>query len=82
MLARLQRRNRGVGVLVPHRADGNRVDLVGEHFAVVAIRLLDGELFGLLRQPVRRARAQRGKFQVRNADDGPAVDFAEPALAR
>ena len=80
MLAGFERRDCGRGVLVPHGDDRHGVDLgIGKHVAVVGIGLAHAELGRLLLQPVRAARAQRREFEARHADDGFAVDLAEPA---
>jgi hypothetical protein len=73
-------RNGGGGVLVPHGDDRDGVDLgISEHVAIVGVGLAHAELGGLLLQPVGTARAQRREFEARHADDGLAVDLAEPA---
>ena len=80
VLAGFERRDCGLGVLVPHGDDRHGVDLgIGKHVAVVGIGLAHAELGGLLLQPVRAARAQRREFEARHADDGFAMDLAEPA---
>src|SRR5262249_52006340 len=52
---------------------------IGQHVAIVGVGLAHAELGGLLLQPVGTARAQRRKFEAGQADDGFAVDLAEPA---
>ena len=82
VLACSERRERGRGVLVPHRHDRDRVDLgVGEQVVIVAVGLGDAELRRHRVEALRRARAQRGELEVRDADDRLAVDLAEPAEA-
>ena len=80
MLAGLERSDRRLGVLVPHGADRDRVDLrIGQHVVVVAVELLDAELLAHGGEAVGRARAERGEFEVGHAGDGLGVDLAEPA---
>ena len=80
MLAGFERRDCRLGVLVPHGADRDRVDIgIGEHVFVVAVELLDAELIAHRGEPVRRARAQRRQLEVGNTHNGLGVDFAEPA---
>ena len=80
MLAGLERRDRGLGVLVPHRHDRDGVDLgIGQQVAIVAIGLGHAELPGQRCESLGRARAERGELEVRNADDRLTVDLAEPA---
>ena len=82
VLAGLERRERGLGVLIPHGHDRDGVDLgIGEQVAIVAIGLGHAELRRHRGQALGRARAQRGELEVRNADDRLAVDLAEPAEA-
>ena len=80
MLAGLERGDRRLAVLVPHGADRDRVDIrIGEQVVVVAIELLHPELFAHGGEPVGRARAERGEFQIGDAGDGLGMDLAEPA---
>ena len=80
MLAGLQRGDRRLGVLVPHGADRDGIDVgIGQHVVVVAVELLHPELLAHGGEPVGRAGAERGQFQVGNAGDGLGVDLAEPA---
>ena len=82
MLAGFERRDRRLGVLIPHRHDRDRVDLgIREQLVVVAVGLGDTELLGHRREPLGRARTQRGQLEVGHADDRLAVDLAEPAKA-
>ena len=82
MLAGRERRDRGLGVLIPHRHDRDRVDLgIGQQVAIVAIGLGHAELPGHRCESLGRARAERGELDVRNADDRLTVDLTEPAEA-
>ena len=80
VLAGFERGDRGLGMLVPHGDDRHRVDLgIGEQVAIVGRRFLHAELGRHSLEPLRRARAERGKLEIRNADDRLAMDLAEPA---
>ena len=75
-----ERRDRRLGVLVPHGDDRDGVDIrVGEQLAVVGIGLLHAELLGERGETAFGARAERGKLEIGDADDGVAMDLAEPA---
>src|SRR5699024_10773985 len=69
-------------VLVPHGADGDRIDLrIIQHLPIVAIEFGDAELPAHLRQPLRGAGAEGRQLQVRYAGDGFGMDLPEPAEA-
>ena len=82
VLAGLEGGDGGLGVLVPHGADGDGIDLrIGEHVVVVAVEFFDAEFFAKGGQAVLGAGAQGGELEVGDAGDGFGVDFAEPAEA-
>ena len=80
VLAGFERGDGRLGVLVPHGADRDGVDVgIGQHVVIVAVELLDAELLAHRGQPVGRARAEGREFEVGNAGDGLGMDLAEPA---